>query len=363
MGIIRILLAFAVIFEHIHVFSGKVLVPGNIAVELFFIISGYYMAMVLAKGTYQVKSRAKPLSFYKSRFFRLYPTFITITIASLLYSYLLWVALGQKPANDTDILYERSTIWVGPLAFISNLTMLGQDLFSLFHILPTGEIRMFYARNVGSTPDGAIWLGNLRIIGQAWSIGTEIWFYLLVPFLNRLKPVFLGIIALFSIALKLYFELGLDFETYFFFPGQLYLFVLGMLVFHVNENKSYSKKYSKVALMVIIFLIVIHPLLATIEYRVFLYLVFILNLDACFKLTKSNKSDRLIGNLSYPLYLIHMLVIQFTINLFNYFNLQAPVFLSILSVVLSFLAALVIYYLIEIPFDRFRVKFKSLSAE
>jgi peptidoglycan/LPS O-acetylase OafA/YrhL len=172
MGLIRIILAIAVVFAHLPLLSNKALVPGNIAVELFFIISGYYMAMVADSGTYFKGLKMNAISFYKSRFFRLYPTFIIISAASILYYYVLWVLLGKEPTNDTDSIYAVSNNWLKISAFISNLSMIGQDLFGLFHVLPNGEIKMFYARNTGMTADGAIWLGNLRVIGQAWSIGT-----------------------------------------------------------------------------------------------------------------------------------------------------------------------------------------------
>lgn len=359
MGIIRIILALAVLIGHLEINGVGLLIPGNIAVELFFIISGYYMAMVMGSKIYEKKAKTNVLAFYKSRFFRLYPAFLTVSVFTFLYFYLVWWMLGKRPINGTDQIYALTGIGLKSLAFFSNVTMLGQDLFSLFHVLPNGEIKMFYARNTGMTVDGALWLGNLRIIGQAWSIGTEIWFYILVPFLSKLKVNHLIVFALLSFLLKLFFEVELDHETYFFFPCQMYLFLLGMLAFYVNNGKTPNKNLATLLLGLVLLSFFLYPLFSNLYFRSFLYIFFFFSIDSCFKLTKNNQIDRVIGNLSYPIYLVHMLVFSSLHNLFNYFQLNRNFAFDLSSIILSIIAALFIYYLIEIPFDRFRSRYKA----
>lgn len=359
MGLIRIVLALAVLIGHLEVSGVSILIPGNIAVELFFIISGYYMAMVMGSKVYENKSKTNVLAFYKSRFFRLYPTFLTVSAFTFLYFYLVWWMLGKKPINGTDEIYALTGIGLKALAFFSNVTMFGQDLFGLFHVLPTGEIKMFYARNTGMTGDGALWLGNLRIIGQAWSIGTEIWFYILVPFLSKLKVKYLIVAAVSSFLLKMFFEIELNYETYFFFPCQMYLFLIGMLAFYFNTGKKLNKNLAILLLGLVLLSFFLYPMFSNLYFRSFLYIFFFFSIDFCFKLTKSNQIDRVIGNLSYPIYLVHMLVFSFLHNLLNYFQLKWSFVFSLSSIALSIIAALLIYYLIEVPFDKFRSRYKT----
>ena len=47
MGLIRALLAISVILAHSESFLGLSLVGGKVAVQAFFIISGFYMALIL----------------------------------------------------------------------------------------------------------------------------------------------------------------------------------------------------------------------------------------------------------------------------------------------------------------------------
>jgi peptidoglycan/LPS O-acetylase OafA/YrhL len=47
MGILRLLLAVSVIAAHAGPILGTMMVPGNYAVETFFMISGFYMSLIL----------------------------------------------------------------------------------------------------------------------------------------------------------------------------------------------------------------------------------------------------------------------------------------------------------------------------
>lgn len=183
----------------------------------------------------------------------------------------------------------------------------------------------------------------------------------MVPFLSRLKIKYLAIIALLSFALKIYFEAILDFETYFFLPGQLYLFLLGMIAYYINKERHYSAQSQKILLMLTIVAVVIFPLWASVYFRACMYILFFFSIDACFKLTQRNKNDRFIGNLSYPLYLVHMLVIQVVTNFFSFMDLDSSMSFTVLSILFSFIVSLGILFIVEIPFDKFRTRFKSVN--
>lgn len=52
------------------------------------------------------------------------------------------------------------------------------------------------------------------------------------------------------------------------------------------------------------------------------YIIFALALPFIFELYKSSKLDRKIGELSYPIYITHVLVATLMINLYNFGNLK-----------------------------------------
>jgi peptidoglycan/LPS O-acetylase OafA/YrhL len=93
MGILRFLLALAVIASHANGIGIPLphekpypswaifMVDGRQAVALFFIISGFYMAMVL-----NTKYQNSTLKFYGNRFLRLWPTYIIILVLACIFT-------------------------------------------------------------------------------------------------------------------------------------------------------------------------------------------------------------------------------------------------------------------------------------
>ena len=72
MGILRVILAIAVVISHSESFLGLKFTGGLVSVQIFFIISGFYMTMILdnkyvGKGSYRL--------FLSNRFLRLYPIY------------------------------------------------------------------------------------------------------------------------------------------------------------------------------------------------------------------------------------------------------------------------------------------------
>ena len=85
MGTTRLLLAFAVIFSHAA--SAKIIphyyavlgyhpVDATIAVQMFFVISGFYMSLILPK--YRALGHGWIWKFYASRYARLMPAYLVI---------------------------------------------------------------------------------------------------------------------------------------------------------------------------------------------------------------------------------------------------------------------------------------------
>src|SRR5437016_5262796 len=75
-GLLRILLAIAVLCAHSHPIGHLPWLAGDLAVELFFVVSGFYMQLILStKYTRERLGRTWALQFYKARYCRLFPTY------------------------------------------------------------------------------------------------------------------------------------------------------------------------------------------------------------------------------------------------------------------------------------------------
>jgi peptidoglycan/LPS O-acetylase OafA/YrhL len=84
MGLIRVLLALAVVDFHAVRFASSPhflnlpWINGGVAVQSFFVISGFYMALILS-GKYAGRG---VFVFYRARFLRLYPAYWIVAIAT-----------------------------------------------------------------------------------------------------------------------------------------------------------------------------------------------------------------------------------------------------------------------------------------
>jgi peptidoglycan/LPS O-acetylase OafA/YrhL len=78
MGLIRFYLAISVAVWHIS--DTSLMINGYLAVICFYIISGYYMSMVL-NGSY--RGPGSTIRFYVARYLRLYPTYLVIAALSI----------------------------------------------------------------------------------------------------------------------------------------------------------------------------------------------------------------------------------------------------------------------------------------
>ena len=82
MGMIRFLLALSVVAAHGAVIWKFNLVGGQIAVQAFYIISGFYMSLIINEK-YIGKNNSYKL-FITNRFLRLYPIYWTVFLGTIL---------------------------------------------------------------------------------------------------------------------------------------------------------------------------------------------------------------------------------------------------------------------------------------
>ena len=85
MGTLRFILALSVAYGHSGDFLGFPLIPGDTAVQSFYAISGFYMALVLNEK-YRPGSSTYFL-FISNRFIRLFPVYATVLCLTLLLAF------------------------------------------------------------------------------------------------------------------------------------------------------------------------------------------------------------------------------------------------------------------------------------
>jgi peptidoglycan/LPS O-acetylase OafA/YrhL len=307
LGVIRLLLALSVLVAH-SAFNGKLMAPGDIAVQLFFIISGFYMAMIL-----NTKYENHTGAFYKNRFFRLYPIYLTVVVLVLLVGFLTRLGVGHPVNNWDSVASDLSSgvLSLGTAVFLtfSNITMLFQDLVMFLRLDGGNPVPGYYGDSVPP-------LYTYLWIPQAWSLSLEILFYALAPFLIRKKKT-VGIVLALSVAVRLVLHFtGHDSDpfSYRFFPSELSVFLLGAGSWHLfRDHRSPILAKNAVAFQVgLVAVIVAWPLLFNFNDlgRYLFFVPFALLVPYLYDHYKDRPWDNRIGELSYPFYLTHVLALQ-----------------------------------------------------
>ena len=354
MGLLRLFLAISVVITHTRPLFGLQLMPGDVAVKLFFIISGFYMSMVMSA---KYDGRNRTLFFYSNRALRLYPAYF---IALVLTGIVLVAAEFQPGAPEKGTLVteisKRLAGGQGDLGIMSilvmivpNLVIFGSDLVYLFHhTVQSGWTFTFGV--IPPAPD-AVRGGGYLLIGPAWSIGIELWFYLLVPLLSRARtPVIVGL-AVLSLALRLYMDSWHEWSTYFVFPAALCFFLYGMLAHRFWASALFKSISARnvwiIALAGMVLLMAREVIPGYRNYPGPIYAVLIGSLPFIFEAFKALPWDRWVGNLSYPVYLVHTAVLS---AVHNYTGDLSPVLIVGGTLVLS----VAINFLVEEPLERYR---------
>ena len=356
MGILRIILAISVVLAHTSSIFGLNLVGGQTAVQIFYIISGFYMALVLNEK-YIAKNNSYFL-FISNRLLRLYPIYWVILTFTILFSVFIYYDSGGRSLGSFDVYVKYyNNMNFGSFIFLifTNIFLFLQDTVMFLKLnLTTGNLALTtdYRR---SSP----MLFGFLLIPQAWTIGVEIAFYIIAPFIARKKiQIIIFLIAL-SIILRLvlYYYLGYNKDpwTYRFFPTELVFFMLGIVAYHlykkikgleINEAILNSIWIGIIALTILYSII-------EIEYKeIYYFVLFFIALPFIFILTKRNKIDTYIGELSYPIYISHWLIVV----IINYLKIPYLESTGIVVVIITILFSILLNELIAKNIEKIRQK-------
>jgi peptidoglycan/LPS O-acetylase OafA/YrhL len=229
MGALRLFLALLVATAHL-----AAVVPGVPAalssqaipaVRIFFVLSGFYMALVLSQRYRQ------PWSFYASRMLKLLPIYWLV-------SALTAVIVATTPIGEETLPYFQLLagwrridladfpIFADAYALGTLVTLFGSDTWMWLGFSPVTEALSLAPSYAPKVATGL----SFTAVPQAWTLGLELCFYLLAPFLVRLRTMWLTVLIAASIGLRVYLQLGTPYDRS-LFPLELPLFLTGMVIF------------------------------------------------------------------------------------------------------------------------------------
>jgi peptidoglycan/LPS O-acetylase OafA/YrhL len=324
-GILRVYLALCVISAHVNPALPWARHDSQQAVEIFYIVSGFYMALVLSRRYGSVKQ------FYASRFVRIFSAYWIVLFALCFASVVArlffdnWLYLGALATHPLD----HNGMAGFFVALLSNLTVLGQDWVMFLqhdHGQAFGIAKDF---RLNETP-----LYTYLILPQCWSIGVELSFYLLAPYLNRLKTFHLALSVVLALSLRVlaknYLGLSNDPWSYRFFPFELTWFLAGMLGYRLYDRLYEGLgarfdparlvegkwRYAGAAALILLALYAhargVGRLCLALGYDRGIWLSYLfwpVAVAGLFLTFRKQSYDRFIGALSYPIYLVHVAVI------------------------------------------------------
>ena len=345
MGLLRFMLAFSVLAGHSGL--GVKLLPGDAAVQTFYVISGFYMALVLnTNEVYASDTRA----FLTQRALRLFPVYWVVLAATIL----LMMVLGPSDRLvRARQMVDGTPLQVGAYV-VSSVFIIGQEAFLFAELHPDRSISFQPTLYKAEHP-----AYNLLLVPQAWTLSLEMMFYALAPFiLRRSKRLLLLLIAL-SIAIRLVL-VALGFHgapwDYRFFPSELALFLTGAMGYRLVTQQKERQAAAWLQYILVVSAVMIAVILGRPEpgdpfrWRPSFFAMWLLvaAIPWLFALTKKNRRDRMVGELSYPIYITHMIVIFAAGK--GVFGPPRP----IVTVVLAVALAVVFYAAVDLPLERFR---------
>lgn len=351
MGFLRTLLALSVVLDHLGGGYADHLVGGRLAVQLFYVISGFLISFVLtATDNYQGATG----KFYANRFLRLFPIYLTVAGLTLV----AHVMSGGAFFRFYDALPFSAELFL----VVSNLIIFGQDWLMFFGIQHSA------LAFTGSFAHSEVPLYQGLLVPQAWTLGVEMSFYLVAPFVLGSPRRLLALLAA-SLALRAVLILtgvGLsDPWTYRFFPTELALFLIGSLSHQVllPRVKAWTRRFHRlpelgtavlVVYSVLHFSIGINP---TVRDGLAV-LLFAALLPLAFLFQSRHRLDKAIGELSYPIYICHSLVILFFSWLLNDVERHQPMLFAALVITGCIGFSALLNGLVADPVERLRSRLR-----
>ncbi len=307
MGLLRLLLALAVVVSHCGPSGAGLLCGGRFAVQTFFMLSGFYMCLVLTEK--YPAGIPGTLRFWKARARRLLPTYWFALVLSLA-CLAIPSAYYFSPIFTTARFAHAFSISPAPLqaaTAVANLTIFGTDSFLFLAPIDFGM----------SLPIDD--LHYLLLVPQSWSLAVEALFYVAAPWLCRARTTTVIFVMGFSLSARVLLFATTDASgdpwTYRFFPFELALFSAGILSYRAYRHAVQHRRQ-----------LLLHPALSLLPILSFACFTFSSKTEICFWLAyaaiglslpsifrHSSRTpwDKALADLAYPIYTLHHIVLAF----------------------------------------------------
>ena len=347
MGTLRVILVLSFVGWNI---DGRYVMPvtGHVALICFYIISGFTISMVIHENYRHVEKGV--WRFYAARFLRVFPIYWTVCLLTLIF----WLVIrGAKPVVFFNLDLPPG-IWLPTL--IANFAIFGLDALAM------AVQTTWKTTNI------------LQLIPPAWSLAIALQFYLVAPFIVTRSLRFL-IGAFLALLLVRAAFLGLHHEPWrsYFAPTVWCFFILGVLAHRlIRPRPESAAELGAVAAVVLLGAVAITGTseakdIDRPELWLF-YLLFAAGIPLIFAWTKRVQWDDEIGQLAYPLFLVHPLVIVAVARSQEAYRSITELHWSwhVLALLISIIAAVAIYCLVGVPTEWLRSRVKrrrSASGE
>jgi peptidoglycan/LPS O-acetylase OafA/YrhL len=356
MGLLRFLLALSVIVAHCGPVFGVKFSSGEIAVEAFFIISGFYMALTLTEKYFKAPNYYR--LFITNRLLRLYPMYwamlILIFFADLVHGY-----FNGQYGNLQVFIDEYPNLKFGTLLYLIlvNITVLGQDTVYFFTGNSTGGLSFLN----NAAPHGLV-LYRFILDLPLWTVSLEVIFYIISPVFVRLKLKSLVIILVIMLIARSVFKIQtvrFDPFVYRLFLLQLPFFLAGIVAYKFYiylKNKHIPKAVFYILIGYLGLFTIFAQNLPNTGAKDFIYLASIFcAVPVLFVFSKNSKTDRWIGELSYPMYISHMLMILTLENILPRLHINLK-YLGLISIASTICLSIALIYIIGKRLEAYRAR-------
>ena len=359
MGTFRFLLAIAVTVSHFGGLWGHRFMDGLMAVQCFYMVSGFLISLVLS-GKYDANTPAGLRLFYTNRALRIFVPYWTFCLLIIVAQ----TIVSAGPQSPLIQQWPEMSFATRVYLMFTNIFVIGQE-WTMWLSYEHGSLIPVWSSDGLPTHPSIFY-----VIPQAWSMSLELMFYALAPFLVRRHwLMLLAYIAATYAARQLLMAYGFNGSgfVYRFFPVELGLFLAGVLAHRVFAFADARRKGSLAASVAVtaalISMMFIMRYWDMWESHRF-YALVVVALPSLFLVSRHFAFDRWLGELSYPIYLCHLAVLGIGGAIATKFvgTIEDRGTLSLVLIVATVAIAIAYVHWIDAPFERWRQRRATLAS-
>src|SRR5262245_756401 len=323
---------------------------GLMAVQCFYMVSGFLISLVLS-GKYDASMPAGLRLFYTNRALRIFVPYWTFCLLI----FFVETVLSMAPRAELIEQWPEMNFITRVYLLFTNIFVIGQEWIMWLSYEHGSLIPVWSSDGLPTHPS------VFYVIPQAWSMSLELMFYALAPFLVRRHWLILVVyIVATYMARQLLMVYGFNGSgfVYRFFPVELGLFLAGVLAhrayaFFKAQWGTVSLGFAGSVMAMLIAMMFVMRYWDFWESHRFYALVAIA-LPSLFVVSQRSALDRWLGELSYPIYLCHLGVLEIgsLIAAAAFGPIQDRDVLMLVLIIATVAVSAAYVHWIDAPFDR-----------